>query len=328
MAPLEFGHPEYWHTRFTKDPDVFDWLLPSNCLDKHISKAIEASTDPSPWIHHIGCGTSALSYHLRKLVKSPHQIHNTDFSVVAVDIGKRREGELFGEENASGQVHACRLEDSASATSPSSEHGTEDSNVAQGSRRSMRWSTINLLSLTDFTSLVSHDKPHPYTIIVDKSTSDSISCVDDVAIILPYPLQPVTTSTVKASRTTGTISQAKVKVKVHALHLLAVHLAYTTAPGGRWFAVSYSGSRFPFLPPYPTSSDEGLLSAELLENGFVHPGRLWRLESHERVEVPAVPAEEGRGKGGQGRGSAVVHRPQVMHNLYVLVRTDLGLEMV
>ncbi|KAK8154348.1 hypothetical protein BKA80DRAFT_283615 [Phyllosticta citrichinensis] len=191
----------------------------------------------------------------------------------------------------------------------------------------MRWRTLDLLSLGDVASLADECNAYPptYAVIVDKSTSDCISCVDDVTVTLPYALQPVESSTTTTPTATAPAAKAPptTTAQIHPLHLLAVHLAHHTRPGGRWLAVSYSGARFPFLPPFPSRADEGLLADETVARGFVHPGRLWRLERHEMVE-----AEGDEGKGEEGAGAAVVHRPRIVHHLYVLVRTDVRLEMV
>ncbi|KAK7612046.1 hypothetical protein JOL62DRAFT_499980 [Phyllosticta paracitricarpa] len=316
-----FSSPEYWESRFRKDPSAFEWLLSPNCLDKHVLEALAAASSPSPdcssspslplpCVHHIGCGTSAMSFQLRRLVDDPAQVHNTDYSPAAVEIGRNREREMFGD-GEGGEDSATRRYDSASTGSPSSER--------------MRWSTIDLLSLRAIAPLA-HPHP-PYAVIVDKSTSDCISCVDDVTITLPYALQPVETDSTSAAATAA--AKPQTTAKIHPLHLLAVHLAHHTRPGGRWLAVSYSGARFPFVPPYPERADEGRLDAEMLERGFVHPGRLWRLERREMVGAEVQEGEKGEGEGGGNEGAAqVVHRPRIVHFLYVLVRTDLRLEMV
>ncbi|KAK7530942.1 uncharacterized protein J3D65DRAFT_560827 [Phyllosticta citribraziliensis] len=312
-----FSNLEYWESRFQKDPSAFEWLLSPNRLDKHVLEALDAAASSSspnplspqqPSIHHIGCGTSAMSFQLRRLVDDPAQVLNTDYSPAAVEIGRSREKEIFGDGGAEVVEQATRRRrGSASMES-----------------KTMRWRTIDLLSLAD-TAQLARDPPYPpFAVIVDKSTSDCISCVDDVAVTLPYALQPVESSTPGTTAANPPTTMAQ----IHPLHLLAVHLAYHTRPGGRWLAVSYSGARFPFLPPYPDRADEGMLSDETVERGFVHPGRLWRLQSHEMIDSGG---DEGKGEeGGKEGGGAtvVVHRPRIMHHLYVLERTDLRLEMV
>ncbi|KAK8170307.1 hypothetical protein BC567DRAFT_250304 [Phyllosticta citribraziliensis] len=354
-APTMVGAPsfsnlEYWESRFQKDPSAFEWLLSPNRLDKHVLEALDAAASSSspnplspqqPSIHHIGCGTSAMSFQLRRLVDDPAQVLNTDYSPAAVEIGRSREKEIFGDGGAEVVEQATRRRrGSASMESSSSELEEEDETQTRGDRqrrpsdaaarragresKTMRWRTIDLLSLAD-TAQLARDPPYPpFAVIVDKSTSDCISCVDDVAVTLPYALQPVESSTPGTTAANPPTTMAQ----IHPLHLLAVHLAYHTRPGGRWLAVSYSGARFPFLPPYPDRADEGMLSDETVERGFVHPGRLWRLQSHEMIDSGG---DEGKGEeGGKEGGGAtvVVHRPRIMHHLYVLERTDLRLEMV
>lgn len=269
--PPPFAQPDYWDERFTKNPSAFEWLLPANCLDGPITEALSHASSPRPRLLHIGCGTSALSLHLRSHVEDPRQIHNTDFSRVAVELGARWERDVFDE----------------------------------GCTDRMQWSTLDLLSLPSIRTLA--EEKGCYDIVVDKSTCDAISCGDDVPVPLPHPLQPSPPPSSSPSST----------AKIHPLHILALHLAALVPPGGRWIALSYSGQRFPFFEPFPVRADEGRLDPELLERGFVHPGRLWRLERKEVVEVGMGGAKPG--------GGGLVHEPRTAHWIYVMVRSELEL---
>ncbi|KAF2189450.1 hypothetical protein K469DRAFT_625080 [Zopfia rhizophila CBS 207.26] len=265
--PPSFGSPQYWNNRFTSNPNPFEWLEPPNALDFHLVSALNESQDQNPQILHIGCGTSLLSFHLRAHVNHSKQIHNVDYSDVAIEIGKKRELEIFGPD------HILQYQEN----------------------KHMRWSVVDLLS---HTSLHFVCKPSSYSIIVDKSTSDSIACADDVYVTLPYPLS---TSSPHAPFMSA-LSQSS--EPIHPLHILAIHLAFLTKPGGRWISLSYSQDRFPFLhlPPIPSLPD---------------PGKLWWLESKYEIEVPEVTAK--------GRGGTAVHRPKVLHWVYVILRTDVAL---
>jgi hypothetical protein len=172
----------------------------------------------------------------------------------------------------------------------------------------MQWSTLDLLFTQSILDLVpDHDKP-PYNIIVDKSTSDAISCGDDLPVRSPYRLAP---SNVQANVITSPES-----VHVNPLHLLAVHLAYLTSTSSRWLAVSYSPDRFPFLSATADLSEQDLEAERV---GIVHPKRLWRVETKQEVDISSG-ADTAADKG------PPVHRPKQVHYLYVLVRTDVRLE--
>ncbi|KAK0615392.1 hypothetical protein DIS24_g11862 [Lasiodiplodia hormozganensis] len=289
--PPPFAQPDYWDERFTKNPSAFEWLLPANCLDGPITEALSHASSPRPRLLHIGCGTSALSLHLRSHVENPRQIHNTDFSRVAVELGARWERDVFSATAREKAINAGKKDGS------SEEHDCTDR---------MQWSTLDLLSLPSIRALA--EEEGCYDIVVDKSTCDAISCGDDVPVALPHPLQPSPPPPSSSSSSTA---------KIHPLHILALHLAALVPPGGRWIALSYSGQRFPFFEPFPVRADEGSLDAELLERGFVHPGRLWRLERKEMVEVG--------GEGAKPGGGGLVHEPRTAHWIYVMVRSELEL---
>ncbi|CAD0092387.1 unnamed protein product [Aureobasidium mustum] len=252
-----FGDVEYWDNRFTKE-EQFDWLADFALLESWLKKAIAESSghDDSPQILHIGCGSSALSTQLKKLVVSPRQIYNVDYSSVVIERNRQREVELLGP---------------SSATEPS------------------HWSTLDLLSasqILDFGS--SGDR---YDVIIDKSTSDAITCAEDVTIELPYQIGNICAAQFTSSTTIETVFPPDI---------LAVHLAYLANPGCQWIVLSYSSSRFSHW------SDEDNIE------GLPHPRELWTIARHEKIEQPPNPED-------------TVHRPPVMHHLYVLRRTDLQL---
>ncbi|KAL1622818.1 hypothetical protein SLS54_004838 [Diplodia seriata] len=360
--PPPFAQPEYWDQRFAKNPSAFDWLLPANCLDGAIVEALEHASSPSnprPRLLHIGCGTSVLSLHLRSHVEDPRQVHNTDFSRVAVELGARWERDVFEADTTTAheasEAFGCESkesvalnQDGASPPELVKEPTGEEENGRKGGAElatdhdhdhrhppRMQWSTLDLLSLPSITALASREGRR-YDIIVDKSTCDAISCGDDVPVPLPHPLQMSSSSANSSSPSSSSSSpspsssslssssspspspSASTTVNIHPLHILALHLASLVPPGGRWLALSYSGQRFPFFEPFPARADEGRLDAELLEKGFVHPGRLWRLERKEMVEVE----EEGEDGGG-----GLVHRPKTAHWVYVMVRSEVEVKL-
>jgi hypothetical protein len=252
-----FGDLEYWDQRFTKE-DKFEWLADFEVLEPWLKQAIaeRSGTRERPQVLHIGCGSSALSMQLKDLVYSPQQVHNVDYSEVVVEKNRQREHDML----------------------PASEAST---GLCQ-------WSTLDLLSVTQVLEFAELGKG--YDVIVDKSTSDAISCSEDAAVELPYRIN--TNSSSRVSR--------PLKGTVYPLHTLAIHLAYLARSECVWAVLSYSADRFSYW------TDE-----ETIE-GLPHPNELWRLERHEKIEQPPDPND-------------TVHRPPVMHHLYILRRTDVQL---
>ncbi|KAK5999457.1 hypothetical protein QM012_005458 [Aureobasidium pullulans] len=256
-----FGDVEYWNARFTKE-EQFDWLADFAVLEPWLRKVITERSDhhERPQVLHIGCGSSALSIQLRGLVKSPMQIHNVDYSSVVIERNRQREIELS---------------DSFEATIEPS-----------------RWSTLDLLSASQIVDFGASGKT--YDVIIDKSTSDAISCAKDVTIELPPQISNLQTTQLTHSRTTTTMFP---------LDILALHLAYLANPGCRWIVLSYSASRF-------SHWDD-----EVITEGLPQPHKVWNIERHEKIEQPPDPND-------------TVHRPPVMHHLYILRRTDVQLNQV
>jgi hypothetical protein len=248
-----FGDLEYWNRRFTKE-DAFEWLADFTVLEPWLKREITGRSCPQ--VLHIGCGSSALSMQLRDLVGSPQQIHNVDYSEVVVEKNRQREHKLLCSSKAS--TEPCR------------------------------WSTLNLLSVSQVLDFRKSGKG--YDMIVDKSTSDAISCSEDVLVALPYHFK---------TNGSSQVSQPTER-KVYPLHVLAVNLAFLARPGCSWVVLSYSADRFSYW-------NDGH-NAE----GMPHPSELWRLERHEKIEQSPDPDD-------------TVHRPPVMHHLYILRRTDVRL---
>lgn len=276
--PPSFGSQAYWNERFTSNTDPFEWLEAPNALDPYIVDSLHATPTPKPELLHIGCGTSLLSYHLRSHVDDPRQIHNLDYSDVAIEVGKIREQEIY-QDNSKHRRNA------------------EEPGVA-----CMRWDAVDLL---DYKSLMRACERATYSVIVDKSTSDSIACADDVHVPLSYPLAV-------RSYEPLDLDSAKSPELVHPLVVMAVNLALVTKPGARWIALSYSSDRFYFLDPSTTDSiPQGV--------AFPHPGDLWHVvEKREAEDVEWQVRNE-------KRSDAVTHRPKVCNFVYILERTHLPL---
>lgn len=284
--PPSYGSQEYWERRFASETDPFEWLQAPRVLDAYLFDALSTCNDPCPQLLHIGCGTSMLSYHLRTIVRDPSQVHNVDYSESAIRLGKERERE---------QHNAIRSEDRLSGT---------------GTIASMRWDTVDLL---DHNSLLEACKPGEYSIIVEKSTSDCIACVDDVNVPLPYPIA------VRSNESATTDLDLKQSPDpLHPLHVMAVHLAYVTKPGARWIALSYSNDRFPFV--------DGLYSSRPHFLGFPDTGTLWKLLEEHAVKSDSERegSDDSSSSGSSGNSeNGIAYRPKIFNWVYVLERTEV-----
>ncbi|SPO02007.1 uncharacterized protein DNG_04680 [Cephalotrichum gorgonifer] len=286
MTPPSFGDREYWDQRYAGASDEFEWLLPASSLDTAVLAALESSSSPAPRIIHLGCGTSSLSFQLRKIVPTPGQVHNVDFSGPCIEAGREKERALFGT-------------------------GEGEGGGDGGEGGGMEWSVLDLLSSEQITRLAGEDgSPRPYEVVVDKSTLDSICCGDDVAVPPPSLIRaaagdvpPDVSSTVPARST------------MYPMDLLAVHLAHLTPPGAHWIALSYSGMRFDGWWP-ADGSDPATRWIRSETNCLPHPSRLWQLKSMEGIPVKEDHA---------GENAVAVHRPEILHYLFTLVRTDVSL---
>ncbi|KAL6247200.1 hypothetical protein RBB50_005543 [Rhinocladiella similis] len=288
MAPSDFSSQSYWENRFLARQTPFEWLLSVDDTAGILDPFIRDSANPqkSASILHIGCGTSDLSWRLRDYVSCPNQVHNVDFSDEAVNIGRRREEELL----------AARQ----------SRRSLSERHVEQNESR-MRWTAVDLLSMPRVRSLLDHDSK-PYDVIVDKSTSDAVACGSYIAML-------------SARKGGGEIDESSWPVSVHPVEVLALNLAAVTAVGCRWISISYSESRFWFVErndgdPVKTTAIRTTGNAPPQSDGshYVAPFVFWRLEKKEQIELPEPEF---------GGSTHNIHRPQVFHWLYVLVRTDV-----
>lgn len=89
-TPPSFGDLTYWNTRFTTESN-FEWLLDFPTLKPYLQDTIthQHENKTQPQILHIGSGSSDLGSQIRHLVTSPSQVHNVDFSDVAVQRGQQ-----------------------------------------------------------------------------------------------------------------------------------------------------------------------------------------------------------------------------------------------
>lgn len=284
--PPSYGSQAYWDDRFQTE-DVYEWLMPADSFDVVVRGALHNSPARDPSILHIGCGSSNVSFQLRRLVASAKQVTNVDYSDVAVKKCLQRELQFLG---TTGGPRALER---------------------------MRWETLDLLSAESLAALMrtgpaDDGAPRLFDVVVDKSTSDSIACSADADTWLPFaaPTQPGADAP----------PQPRKAFKVHPLHLLAVHLASVTRPGtGRWCVLSYSDDRYPFLSSATNADEDANVDPWLLDKGFPDPRKLWRLERRQEI-VPELQKPEA-----PNNGDFVVHRPITTHWLYILARTETEL---
>ena len=304
LEPPTYGSREYWDQRFAKDSAPFDWLSAPDALDPFITDALRSTANPEPEILHIGCGSSLLSCHLRAHVEIPKQVHNVDYSEIAVDIGRQREVDLLEHESKekSSAKHA-----SGNITSEHSEIENTAVPVNGSTDAFMRWDSIDLL---DLNRLLEVCKPNTYSVIIDKSTSDSIACADDMDISLPYPLScgPET----RREHIPGQTSS------VYPVQLMAVHLALVTKPGARWISLSYSAERYYFLDAASSYSSVSAEQEQEPDGALPDVRLLWRVLGKYELEAPEMQAS-----GRERDRASVAHSPKVCHWVHVLERTEI-----
>ncbi|KAF2131476.1 hypothetical protein P153DRAFT_365057 [Dothidotthia symphoricarpi CBS 119687] len=310
--PPAFGSQGYWNHRFAANSTPFEWLEAPTALDPFITDALKYTDEHRPELLHVGCGTSLLSFHLRVHVDDPQQIHNLDYSEVAIDVGKKRESEICGIDEEHKHQDTTNIATTkadimaiSSINKSTKEHDRPRTSLAVNTHqqfRHMRWDAVDLLS---HRSLLGACNSSTYSVIVDKSTSDSIACADDVDVPLPYPI--------------GIRPEVPIKLDLersgplHPLYIMAVHLALVIRPRGRWISLSYSQGRYPFVNVFEK------VSQDVIDNGFPDPGLLWKVVGKHEIDVPEQQLPNAN------NGDSITHRPKTMHWVYVLERTDVPL---
>ena len=262
--PPSFSEAAYWDKRFTENTEAFDWLLPEKCFDDEIDQLRGArGVDTGYEVLHIGSGTSMLSFHLSRIVPPGSAIRHVDFSQEGIEWGRRKEKEICTDLNT---------------------------------KTTMTWQQVALLSPQ---SLLAAVKPHSTNLIIDKSTSDAVSCGPDV-IVHPSQLE----------------RPDEIPTKVHPLHILALNLAIIARPGARWLCLSYSKERFPWIPMLFAPHHDPL------PDGVPCPGTYWKLLLKKEIQTEEEVQEKYRKFAGDG-----VHRMVNTHYMYVLERTEEVLEV-
>ena len=294
--PPPYALESYWDEKYSNNRQPFDWLIPPSRFETAISDALKKCPEVNPKIAHIGCGTSLLSFGLRNIVKDPEYVHNLDFSAQATDWGRSLEDQFVRHEKEQENQQA-RIESSTPKDG-----------------KKMKWIQTSLLS---FNSIKSTCNPSYYSLVVDKSCSDSIACGDDVEVPSLFPMITPLKSAHISGHDSTEMGLNDVTYYVHPLHILALHLAYITVPGGIWLALSFSPERFTFLASVSCGNYGEALPLELLKQGFPNTSTLWEMERMDSVEGIEEHADNGQ----------VVYRPKPLHYLYTLRRTNLVLAL-
>ena len=169
---------------------------------------------------HLGSGSSDLSNRLRELLSSSNYqdnsrdtpgsaiVLNVDFAASAIEIGRRREREEFGDD-----THA----------------------------ESMRWAVVDILNWTAFKRACDEHcgKGKKFKLIVEKSCTDALACGADIH------LGPFATD---APDGPGALVPQELHLQSFSPEAaVAIYLAAVTQSGGAWIALSYSAERFDFL---------------------------------------------------------------------------------
>lgn len=269
--PPSYADKDFWDTRFQTEA-CFEWLGEGDIIVNAVRKILaqqdktHGSTSGErhlvPKILHIGAGTSKLD---NKLLTAREDCTEKD-SLLLVN-----------------------TDFSPQAVMKARERPRPSNSV---------WEVSDALSWKDVINL--GETYGHFTVAVDKSTSDAISCGEDVSIVYQQAdldnqlLHPLYIKLVQSNRDTS--------IRITPLEMLALHLASIVTPGGAWIVLSYSSNRFPFLSEDEASSKQA--------NGMSITGQLWKVDEVVPVEAPS------------GQSNGHVHAPAIMHYLYVMRRTD------
>lgn len=360
--PPPFAQQSYWDQRFREQQDSYDWLQPAEIFDEPISEALTLADDGEPpRILHIGGGTSMLSFHLRAHVRDPKQIHNADYSIEAVEWGRKKEKEMFGfdvdddsSDDESGEEEvdesdnddivseqSARRSDAGDVQVESLDASTEI-NVPFKSTDGQRpilsttkshlempmsiWTQTSLLSLE---SVILTCSLGAYQVIVDKSCCDAVACGSDEKIPIPYYLQINTgKGKLKSSSDTGhgpDRRRESIGVQTEEMAVHPIHLM-----GVHIALLAKPGARWLALSyssdRFPFVRDhEPRISAGEWDNSV--PQDLLDRGFPDPGKLWRLVGKTGIESQYAGKDDKGVYRPASHHYLYILERTDVELKV-
>ncbi|KAI0375143.1 hypothetical protein BV20DRAFT_960217 [Pilatotrama ljubarskyi] len=271
LMPPDYELQSYWKQRFI-DEKHFEWLGDGkDTVLPHVRAFLleSGSSDsqgsrPPVRLLHIGAGTSSLSERLRELYIGMYGDDVDERSIVNTDFA----------ENLVARKQA----------------GEETRRAVGGQRRGMRWKCVDAMRWDGLENLL-EEEPAPFDLVVDKSTSDAISCGEDVSYgHADRGLHPAFDEYLKTHGNHG--------ITFSPVEVLAIHLSSLVRPGGLWVALTFSSDRFAFL------STPGSMGAPT-----PRAANYWDLERVITVDAPT---------GAKGN----VHAPLVQHYVCLIRRRE------
>ena len=284
---VSYHDASYWETRFTSDSrevDGFEWLSSSSPLLSLLPPSLLLSSPPAQ-ILHIGVGTSRLSLDLLRYWRehSPGDWKQRARAVVNVD---------FSPTSIAFQRTAERafLSDLGELPNDDEEDGTL-----------MQYDVVDLLNWSDV-----HRKlgAHRFTVVLDKSTTDSISTGSDVPLTHP----PATTSgSTEEDKVHPALTQLAEMYRgkaagVATTQVLGIHLGAVTTHDAIWLCHSYSSDRWQDILPSPTTT-----TAEHQNGTDDEESGVWPWTQTSKTPVPVASPDP--------------NAPQINHYVYTLRRT-------
>ncbi|RDX51021.1 hypothetical protein OH76DRAFT_341288 [Lentinus brumalis] len=273
--PPDYELQSYWNARFENEHH-FEWLgdgsdtiLPyvRSYLSKSRASGQSSPSHPSRLLH-IGAGTSSLAERIRELYKDTYGHEANEEAIVHTDFAENL---------------VARMQE-------------RESSLAKGSPgKGMLWLCVDIMQWGDVQGALAsggEDAQGVFDVVVDKSTSDAISCREDAVLTSKDRCLHPAFNEYLAAHKGQTINLAPVEI-------LAVHLASLVHPGGLWVALTFSSNRFAFL-----SSPEAT-------NPTMSPraSQYWLVEDIKTIDAPT---------GMEGSGYA----PVVQHYVFLLRRKD------
>ncbi|KAL6871230.1 kinase domain-containing protein [Trichoderma novae-zelandiae] len=142
--PADFDQQTYWHRRFSTESS-FEWLLNSTDFIAIIEPLLSNLDRTCTRILNVGCGTSDLHNHLRRL--GFLDVTNVDYEPLAIERGQQLERQAFGDVKMKYAV-ADATKSLTHIPSPSQSEST--ANITPTNKK--------------------------FDLVVDKSTADAVSC--------------------------------------------------------------------------------------------------------------------------------------------------------